>query len=67
MPDFNGFAGVVLTMDTDDVAASVNRVVEAGGTVVKPPHAVLGVGGQAYVKDPDGNLFGLHHADKSAA
>lgn len=49
----------VVTMDVPDCDAYVERVVSAGGTVALPAEDMAGVGRVAYVKDTDGNLFGL--------
>lgn len=58
---------VVNTVDVDDVDAYVGRVTAAGGSVVMTKHAIPGVGWLAYVKDTEGNLFGLMQGDESAA
>jgi len=34
--------------------------------VAIPKHAIPGVGYQAYLTDPDGNLFGIHEENKAA-
>lgn len=57
----------VVTVDVPDCAASVDRALAAGGSLALPRAAMAGVGWLAYVKDPDGNLFGLMQADPAAA
>jgi predicted enzyme related to lactoylglutathione lyase len=58
----------VITVDVDDVDASVARAVgSAGGTIALPKMAVPGIGWLAYIKDPDGNIFGMMQTDTSAA
>ena len=37
-----------------------------GASVATPKMAIPGVGRQATIKDPDGNLFGVHQPDKDA-
>jgi predicted enzyme related to lactoylglutathione lyase len=54
-------------MDVPDCAEYVDKVVAAGGSVAVPRQAMTGMGWLAYVKDPDGNLFGLMQEDTSAA
>jgi predicted enzyme related to lactoylglutathione lyase len=49
----------VITIEVPDCAGYVDRAVRAGGTVALPMTAMPGVGWVAYVKDPDGNIFGL--------
>ena len=56
----------VVTMDVPDCDGYVERVVGAGGTVALPAQDMGGVGRVAYVKDPDGNLFGLFQAEPAA-
>jgi predicted enzyme related to lactoylglutathione lyase len=43
----------------DDVLATLERVSEAGGTVIQGYTAIPGSGAQAIVKDPGGTLLGL--------
>jgi predicted enzyme related to lactoylglutathione lyase len=49
----------VVTLDVPDCDGYVERVVAAGGSVALAAQDMAGVGRVAYVKDPDGNLFGL--------
>ena len=49
----------VITVDVPDCEAYVDNAVKAGGSVALPVTAMPGVGLVAYVKDPDGNIFGL--------
>ena len=49
----------VITVDVPDCEAYVDSAVRAGGSVALPATAMPGVGLVAYVKDPDGNIFGL--------
>ena len=60
-------SGFVCTMDVPDCTEYVDKVVAAGGSVAVPRQAMAGMGWLAYVKDPDGNLFGLMQEDPSAA
>jgi predicted enzyme related to lactoylglutathione lyase len=56
----------VCSIGIDSVDAYLERTLKAGATVALPRMAIPGVGYQAYVKDPDGNLLGLHQPDRSA-
>ena len=38
----------------------------AGATVAMPKMGLPGVGWQAYIKGPDGNILGLHQPDPNA-
>jgi predicted enzyme related to lactoylglutathione lyase len=49
----------VMTVEVPDCDGYVERVVTAGGSVALPAADMPGVGRLAYVKDPDGNLFGM--------
>jgi predicted enzyme related to lactoylglutathione lyase len=49
----------VCTIGVDDIDAYVGKVKGAGGTTAVDKMQVPGVGWLAYMKDPDGNIFGL--------
>jgi predicted enzyme related to lactoylglutathione lyase len=55
------------TIAVDSVEAACRRLEECGGKVVVPKFAVPGVGWVAYFRDTEGNVFGVHQADPSAA
>jgi predicted enzyme related to lactoylglutathione lyase len=58
----------VITVDVDNLDARLVRVASASGAeIAVPKMAVPGIGWLAYVKDPDGNIFGMMQADTSAA
>ena len=57
----------VNTMGVDDVEASLAKAVDLGGTIAVPKMAIPGIGWLGYVKDPDGNLFGMMQPDTDAA
>jgi predicted enzyme related to lactoylglutathione lyase len=56
----------VNTIDVESVEEFCEKVKAAGGEVVVPKMAIPGVGYQAYCKDPEGILFGIHERDSSA-
>jgi hypothetical protein len=56
----------VCSIGIDSVDTYLDRAIAAGATIALPKMSIPGVGYQAYVKDPDGNILGLHQADKSA-
>lgn len=57
----------VITVDVEDIDAELAKAESADGVVVVPKMAVPGIGWLGYVKDPDGNIFGMMQADISAA
>lgn len=57
----------VCTVQVDSFDETHGKIVEAGGTVAVPKHAIPGMAWQGYYKDPEGNIFGVHEADPSAA
>jgi predicted enzyme related to lactoylglutathione lyase len=59
--------GIENTIDVKDLDASLADVKKNGGQVIRPPVAVPGVGWMAYIKDTEGNIFGLMESDDSAA
>ncbi|MBI2844976.1 MAG: VOC family protein [Chloroflexi bacterium] len=56
----------VNTIGVSSVDEYVAKVLEHGGKVVNPKHAIPGVGYQAYCQDTEGNMFGIHQNDPSA-
>jgi predicted enzyme related to lactoylglutathione lyase len=63
----DGVIGYVCTVDVADLDRSVARGVELGGVVAMPRFVVAGVGWMAYLKDTEGNVFGLMQMDRAAA
>jgi len=57
----------VCTVDVDDVDAYVAKAEAAGGSLAVAKMAVPGVGWLAYVKDTEGNIFGMMQEDRAAA
>ena len=57
----------VLTIDVSAIDTYLKRALDAGATLAVPKMAIPHVGWQVYVKDPDGNIFGIHQADANAA
>jgi len=58
--------GATIIMSVDDIDASTLLGLELGGSAPTPKQAVPGIGWSAYLKDPDGNLFGLFQDDTEA-
>jgi len=56
----------VCTVQVDDVDAAIQRIVDAGGSVVVPSMPIPGVGWLAYAKDTEGNILGVMREDRSA-
>jgi hypothetical protein len=52
-------AAPVLTIEVDDIEATLTRVEEQGGATVSTKQAVGEMGFSAYFTDPEGNLMGL--------
>jgi len=58
--------GVENTIDVKKLDASLADVKAHGGEVIRPKMAVPGVGWMAYIKDTEGNIFGLMESDPNA-
>lgn len=58
--------GFVCTMAVEDIDGIMKKAEEAGASVAMPKFALTGMAWQAYMLDPDGNLFGLHQPDENA-
>jgi predicted enzyme related to lactoylglutathione lyase len=56
----------VCTVDVPDLDAYLEKAVAAGATLALPRMPIPGVGWLAYVKDTEGNLFGMMQADPAA-
>lgn len=64
-PQSSGFSGVALihlVRAADEVALTLARAVEAGGTLVKPATKTQW-GTAGYFRDPDGHLFEVDHEE----
>lgn len=64
MQAVNSFVCTAQVTSLDDTLAKATSL---GGTLAVPKMPIPGVGWLAYVKDPDGNIFGLMQPDPSAA
>jgi predicted enzyme related to lactoylglutathione lyase len=49
----------VITVDVESIDAALQRIEQAGGSVVRPRAEIPGMGAFAYFKDPEGNVMGL--------
>lgn len=56
----------VITVDVDDLDASMAKAQRGGAFLCVPKMAIPGVGWLAYFKDPDGNIFGMMQMDAGA-
>ena len=56
----------VCTATVPSIDSYFAKAQQLGGTVALPKQAINGVGWVAYIKDPDGNIFGIHQPDPSA-
>lgn len=54
------------TIDVPSVDDYVQKIIDAGGEVVAPKMAVPSVGWLAYLKDTEGNVFGIMTSDTEA-
>jgi uncharacterized protein len=49
----------VITVDVEDINATLQTVESLGGAVVKPKETIPGMGSFAYFQDTEGNVMGL--------
>jgi predicted enzyme related to lactoylglutathione lyase len=59
-------SGILVTAQVDSVDECLRTVTGAGGSIVLPKRAIPGVGYQAHVKDPEGNVIGILENDPLA-
>jgi predicted enzyme related to lactoylglutathione lyase len=62
----DGVIAYVCTVEVDNLDKYFARGLELGGSVALPKMPVPGVGWLAYLKDTEGNVFGLMQMDASA-
>ena len=60
----NAFVCTALVLDYD---ATEQRILAAGGQLARPKAALTGMAWQGYYLDTEGNTFGIHQPDPSAA
>ncbi len=59
----NGYA---CTVQVDNIDETIKKIEAAGGKLQMPKFAIMNMAWQAYYKDTEGNIFGVHQADKEA-
>jgi predicted enzyme related to lactoylglutathione lyase len=57
----------VITVDVDNLDASLDKAQGNGAELCVPKMAIPSIGWLGYVKDPDGNIFGMMQMDPNAA
>lgn len=65
--DGTSVIGYVCTIDVEIIDDVLGLIKQQGGGIVKPKHAITGVGWMAYCRDTESNIFGVMQADPSAA
>jgi len=61
-----GFPKVVNTIDVDNIDDVIKKIESNQGEIVRPKHAVPGVGWLAYFKDSEGVVSGIMQNDANA-
>ena len=61
-----GFPKMVNTIDVDDIDDIIKKIESKHGEIVRPKHAVPGVGWLAYFKDSEGVISGIMQNDPNA-
>ena len=56
----------VCTTQVENIDDTIKKIDAGGGTVALPKFAFSGMVWQAYYKDTEGNIFGIHQPDKNA-
>ena len=64
--DGEGMNAYVCTVQVDSIDDVIKKIEEGGGRVAMAKFAMMGMAWQAYYKDTEGNVFGIHQADKNA-
>lgn len=64
--DGQGVNAYVCTVDVPSIDASLSAALQSGATPAVGKMPIPGVGWLAYLKDTEGNIFGIMQADPSA-
>ncbi|HWA03749.1 MAG TPA: VOC family protein, partial [Rhizomicrobium sp.] len=56
----------VCSLGVNSLDEAIAKATAAGAQIALPKMAIPGVGWQAYIRDPDENIVGLHQADQNA-
>ncbi len=54
------------TIQVENIDETIEKILAVGGTEAMPKFDIMGMAWQAYYKDIDGNIFGIHEAVKKA-
>jgi len=57
----------IITVDVDDIDATLERIASLGGSVVQAKSAIPGIGYYGYFRDTEGNVLGLWTTAPDAA
>ncbi|KND48221.1 MAG: Glyoxalase family protein [Parcubacteria bacterium C7867-006] len=63
VPDI-AVVGYVCTVQVENIDETIKKVESAGGTMAMPKYALGDMAMQAYYKDTEGNIFGVHQVIK---
>jgi predicted enzyme related to lactoylglutathione lyase len=58
--------GTINTIGVEDIEAAIAQIQVHGGEIMFPKDSIPGVGYQAYFKDSNGTIVGLHQGDPKA-
>lgn len=61
-----GFPKIANTIDVVDIDNVIKKIKNNGGEVIRPKHAIPGIGWLAYFKDSEGLVFGIMQNDPTA-
>lgn len=56
----------VCTVQVDSYDPIHDKIIEAGGMVAVPKHAIPGMAWHGFYRDTEGNIFGVHQPDANA-
>lgn len=56
----------VCTIQVENIDETITKILAAGGIEALPKFAFPGMAWQAYYKDTEGNIFGIHQTDVNA-
>lgn len=67
-PPVDGIAviGYACTVQVENIDETITKIESSGGTLALAKQAIPGMAWQAYYKDTEGNIFGIHQPDTNA-
>ncbi|PIR89458.1 MAG: glyoxalase [Candidatus Harrisonbacteria bacterium CG10_big_fil_rev_8_21_14_0_10_40_38] len=64
--DSEAVSGFVCTMQVENIDDTIEKILKEGGKIAMEKFAIPEMAWQAYYRDTEGNIFGIHQPDPNA-